>query len=220
VTVAPAALAALLTLSAGPAGAGGGDLKGELLVIARTVGSQVAGPEEAVVFLADAPAGAPAPARAYAVEQVGKAFVPRVLVVPQGATVAFPNRDLLHHNIFSLSPARPFDLGLYEPGATRSVTFDRPGVVALYCNIHPQMLGHVVVVSNPHHTRPAADGSFTLRNVPPGTYQLVAWFPFGREVRQEVKVAAGKVTSARLVLRERADANRHSRKDGSPYSSY
>jgi plastocyanin len=211
-----AAVGLLLLSGAWPAAAG--DVVGEVMVITRTVGSQVGGPAEAVVFLADAP-GIPAPGR-FVVEQVGKAFEPAVLVVPRGSTVELPNRDLLHHNVFSVSSAKPFDLGLYGPGETRSVTFDRPGVVALYCNIHPQMLGWVVVVPNAHHARPAADGSFALRGVPPGTWQLVAWFPFGREVRQEVRVEAGKVTPVRLVLRERADATRHTRKDGSTYSSY
>lgn len=213
------AAALLAPAAAAPAGAPG-ELRGEVVVVRRSVGSQVKGPEEAVVFLEDAPAVGEMPRGPFVVEQVGKTFDPPVLIVPRGATVEFPNHDIYHHNIFSLSPSNAFDLGLYEPGATRSVTFEHPGIVALYCNIHPQMLGYVVVVANPFFTRPAADGSFALRGVPPGKYHLVAWFPFGRTAREVVRVAPGQRTRVRLVVRERADASRHSRKDGSPYTAY
>lgn len=197
-----------------------GELGGEVVVVRRSVGSLVNGPADVVVFLEDAPAAGELPRGPFVVQQVGKAFVPQVLIVPRGATVEFPNRDVYRHNIFSLSPSNPFDLGLYEPGATRSMSFERPGIVALYCNIHPQMLGYVVVVSNPFFARPAADGSFAFRGVPPGKYHLVAWLPFGQLAREAVRVASGQRTQVRLVVRERADATRHNRKDGSPYTAY
>ncbi len=185
-----------------------GDVAGEVAVVRRAAGSRVQGPQDAVVYLENAPAVGAMPRGPFVVEQVGKAFDPAVLVVPVGATVEFPNHDIYHHNIFSLSPAKKFDLGLYEPGATRSVTFDRPGVVSIYCNIHPQMLGYILVVSNPFFTRAASNGSFVLRGVPAGTYRLVAWFPFGPAAREEVRVTAGQRTRVRLVVRERADAAR------------
>jgi plastocyanin len=215
-----AALAAVLLLAAPAARAEApGDLRGEVVVVHRAAASQLKGPQDVVVYLEDAPAVGEMPRGRYVVEQVGKAFDPQVLVVPVGATVEFPNHDIYHHNIFSMSPAKTFDLGLYEPGATRSVTFDKPGVVAMYCNIHPQMLGYVLVMANPFHTRPGANGAFALRGVPPGTYHLVAWNPFGPAVRQEVRIAPGKSTRVKVVVRERADAARHSRRVGTSYGT-
>jgi plastocyanin len=219
--LAPAARATALAVAAAalaPAAArpeAPGDIRGEVVLVRRSAGSQAKGPGDVVVYLEDAPAVGPMPRSGYVVEQVGKTFDPQVLVVPVGATVEFPNHDIYHHNIFSLSPAKHFDLGLYEPGATRSVTFDKPGLVSLYCNIHPQMLGYVLVVSNPFHTRPAEGGAFSLRGVPPGSYHLVAWFPFGPAVREVVRVTPGGSTRVKVVVRERAHASRHTPGTGS-----
>jgi plastocyanin len=106
-----------------------------------------------------------------------KQFSPHVLVVPVGSTVTFPNHDPFNHNVFSLSEEHPFDLGLYGRGETRSVKFERAGVIRIYCNVHAQMSALVVVRDNPYYAQPSNDGSFSMPAVPPGSYQLTRTDP-------------------------------------------
>jgi plastocyanin len=197
-----------------------GEIRGELKLVRPSVGAQSHGPEEAEVFLEDGDLGGEMPKGPFAMRQVAKSFRPAILIVPKGEKVSFPNNDVLQHNIFSLSPANKFDLGLYGPGEARSQGMDKPGIVAVYCNIHPQMLGYLVVVTNPFFTRPEPNGTFSLKKVPAGTRHVVAWFPFGEPERQEIHVEAGQVAQFNAVLREKGASNRHNRKDGSPYVSY
>jgi len=109
--------------------------------------------------------------------QKGQAFDPRVVVVPAGGTVDFPNLDPIYHNVFSVSPPRRFDLGKYPRGQSRSIKFPRPGQVNVFCDIHSNMAAFILVVPNHHWARPAADGSFELAGLPPGRYRVRAWHP-------------------------------------------
>ncbi len=102
-------------------------------------------------------------------------FQPDVIVVPVGSTVEFPNLDPIFHNVFSLSKAQPFDLGYYPQGHSRNVKFNNPGVVQVYCHIHANMYAAIVVTDSPWFQKPAADGSFSFSDVPPGRYRLMAW---------------------------------------------
>src|SRR5262249_17788227 len=83
--------------------------------------------------------------------QKNKSFSPHILVVPVGAVVAFPNRDPIFHNVFSLYEGKRFDLGLYEAGSTRDVRFDKPGISYIFCNIHPEMSAVVVALDTPYY---------------------------------------------------------------------
>ena len=109
--------------------------------------------------------------------QKGQAFEPRVVVVQAGGTVDFPNMDPIYHNVFSVSPTRRFDLGKYPRGQSRSITFHKPGLVNVFCDIHSDMAAFILVVPNRHFTRPAADGSFDVSELPPGRYHVRAWHP-------------------------------------------
>jgi plastocyanin len=109
------------------------------------------------------------------IEQKDRRFVPDLAVVPAGSTVSFPNFDPIFHNVFSLSKAKSFDLGNYPYGQTRFVTFTTPGIVAVYCHLHPNMAATIVVTPNRWAARVGENGAFTLRDVPPGTYAVVAW---------------------------------------------
>jgi len=109
--------------------------------------------------------------------QRDQSFAPRVVVVETGGQVAFPNLDPLYHNVFSVSPIRRFDLGKYPRGQSRRVTFPRPGVVNVYCDIHADMSAFVVVLDGAAWTRPDADGRFALGELPPGTHVLHWWHP-------------------------------------------
>jgi plastocyanin len=119
----------------------------------------------------------------------GKAFSPRVVVVPVGGTVEFPNEDPIFHNAFSVSGENRFDLNLYKRPKVGSFTFQHPGIVRVYCNIHPQMSAVIVVRDNPLFTKAAADGTFTIENVPAGKYTVKAWNERAGETAAEVTVA-------------------------------
>lgn len=109
------------------------------------------------------------------VEQRNETFLPHVIAVWIGTTVDFPNHDPMLHNVFSASPAKKFDLGMYDEGETRSVTFDVPGVVRIGCNVHPKMEAFVIVHANPYVAVSDGRGSFAIEGVPPGSYQVRVW---------------------------------------------
>lgn len=154
------------------------------------------------------------------IRQKNLAFEPRLSVVPKGATVEFPNDDKVFHNVFSLSRAARFDLGLYKSGESKSVTFSRPGVVDVYCNIHPEMVAKIKVLDTPYYATTGRDGSFRIEGVPPGTYPLVLWQPHGEEIRTQVTVGVGKTARIARELEEGAATTTHLRKDGTPYGRY
>jgi len=104
--------------------------------------------------------------------QSGKRFQPHVLAISVGDTVAFPNFDPIFHNAFSNFSGQPFDVGLYPPGTSRNVFFRAPGIVRVFCNIHPAMSAIIAVLSGPWYAVTAESGKFTITNVPPGDYQL------------------------------------------------
>ena len=107
--------------------------------------------------------------------QQDTAFAPAMLVVPSGPVVSFPNRDPFFHNVFSYSTTQRFDLGRYPRGEAKTVRFDEPGVVKIYCEVHESMRSAVIVSENSYHAVVGADGSFTLEGVPAGTHRLVVW---------------------------------------------
>jgi plastocyanin len=111
----------------------------------------------------------------YQILQKNKRFLPSTLVIPVGAVVDFPNADPFFHNVFSMYDGKRFDLGLYEAGSSRSVTFSRPGVCFVFCNIHPDMSAVIVVVDTPYRTMAEAGGEFTISGVTPGRYTLSVW---------------------------------------------
>lgn len=132
--------------------------------------------------------------------QQGKKFLPRVLAIRTGSVVEFPNMDPFFHNVFSLFDGRKFDLGLYEAGASRSVTFARPGINYIFCNIHPDMNAVVVTVDSEHFATSAASGSFSIADVPPGRYQLNVWHDRFKPAQASEYPRSVTVTAAGLPL--------------------
>jgi hypothetical protein len=112
-----------------------------------------------------------------ALKQINQSFEPHVLGVSVGTTVDFPNADLVYHNVFSYSKAKKFDLGYYGKGKSKQVTFDRPGVVQVFCDIHSTMSAYVLVVDSPFVTQPDEAGRYELPNLPAGKYTLRVWHP-------------------------------------------
>lgn len=152
--------------------------------------------------------------------QRDKSFVPGVVAITRGTTVDFPNEDKFYHNVFSLSEGNAFDLQLYRSGESKSVTFEKTGVVDVYCNIHPNMWGQILVLDNPFFTTTGKDGNFELSKVPPGNYTLVAWVSGGEPVRQPVKIEPGKRTEAAFTVREGATSKEHTNKFNQKYERY
>ena len=148
----------------------------------------------------------------------GKRFEPRVTAVPVGGTVDFPNLDRIHHNVFSLSERARFDLGLYKNGASQPWTFTKPGLVRVYCNIHPKMAAYVMVVDGRTFAVTGADGLAVLTGVPAGRVPLKAWDERGGEWAGVADVAAGKSTPVVVTLDASAFREAgHTRKDGTAY---
>lgn len=134
------------------------------------------------------------------IEQKGRRFLPDLIVVPAGSTITFPNRDVILHNVFSLSKAKTFDLGTYPKDQTRSLVLTKAGVVYVHCHLHPNMGAAIVVTPNQWSTRADASGAYSLKDVPDGTYTLVAWHKAAGFFRQKVEVSDGRVTTADFLL--------------------
>jgi len=129
------------------------------------------------------------------IEQRDRQFAPRLLAIPVGSTVVFPNFDPVYHNVFSVSPAKSFDLGIFKNGEAREVTFGKEGLIRLGCNLHSNMLAHVVVVASAHYVVTSPKGEFTFKNLPPGEYTARAWGENSSEpVSRTVTIHAGQNT--------------------------
>jgi hypothetical protein len=114
------------------------------------------------------------PHKTYTLLQKNRTFIPHLLVVPVATEVFFPNADPFYHNVFSLFDGKRFDLGLYEAGSTKGVTFSREGVSYIFCNIHPEMSAVVVALTTPLYAI-ADSGTIDIHNVPAGEYELHTW---------------------------------------------
>ena len=191
-----AALLALVTLAL-PALAPAGTVRGRVELIDKG-GRRATDLSEVVVFIEGVKAR-PRPTRV-TMTMKGKTFVPRVVVVAVGGAVDFPNEDPIFHNVFSVSGENRFDLDLYKRPKSGSWTFQHPGVVRVYCNIHPQMSAVVVVRDNPYFAKAAPDGAFSIPDVPPGRYTLKAWNERAAEVGRELVVPAQGDVEAALTL--------------------
>ena len=133
------------------------------------------------------------------IAQRDERFVPHVVAVVQGSTIDFPNEDDVFHNVFSLSRvAGPnghgFDLGRYPKGASRSVTFNKVGIVQVFCHIHQDMSAYVHVLANPYFALPGEDHRYAIDDVPEGDYTIVAWHERIKKIVRRVHVSAGKTT--------------------------
>lgn len=135
--------------------------------------------------------------------QSGLVFRPHVLPVVKGTTIDFTNDDNVVHNIFAPpGSAKRFNLGTYGAGVTKTVTFDKLGEVTLLCNVHPEMVGYVIVLQNSYLALTDKKGYFEIKDVPAGTYKLKVWHEKLKEASQEVVVEEGKTVSVEFKKKE------------------
>jgi plastocyanin len=215
----PIALVAMLLFSAPLLAA---SLNGKITFISKRGQTPTVG--ETLVWLEPVTTSKTAPKRAPVNAQLvtrSKSLVPHVLALPTGSTVAFPNDDPISHNLFSLSSGNAFDLGLYRKGAGKTQKFTTPGVVNVYCNVHPNMSAVVHVMSSPWYAFADANGNYSLADVPAGKYRLVAWNEQGGAIDAPVEVSASGLVSGNLNLTLDSRSYReqqHLNKVGKPYA--
>lgn len=174
---------------------------------------------ETLVWL-DTTARAPKrPGAPFTMTTRSKAFVPHIVAVPAGSTITFPNEDPISHNLFSLTPGHTFDLGLYRKGPGKAHKFDTPGVVNIYCNIHPNMSAVVHVMQTPYYGFADANGDYSF-DVAPGKYRITAWNEQGGSISSDIEVKAdGKVAGATLLTIDGRNFRvvQHTNKNGQAY---
>lgn len=198
--VGPRAALALLVAAGALAGCGGSGsaLRGTL---------QPASPDAIVMAWPTQGVLAPRSREMVRVLQAKERFTPATVIVSVGATLAFENRDRVWHNAFAIVPENKFDLGHYPGGDVRHVTLERPGVVDVFCELHPRETMRVVVVPAGWRTRPDEQGQFAFKGLPRGSYVVRAWHPTNGEATATVDVPGPAPTVLRL---------RSGRPDGGP----
>jgi plastocyanin len=139
------------------------------------------------------------PAEPVKLDQINLTFVPHVLPVLVGTTVAFPNSDEIRHNVFSPGPLSKFDLGSYPRKQVRYQVFDKPGAVTLLCNVHVEMSAFVIVTETPYFAVTDAAGKYKLKDVPPGKYVLKVWHERARPSSVEIVVGESGIVTAPLI---------------------
>jgi plastocyanin len=212
-------LSILLLLLALPAAAE--DLRGRLQLVGKGGKGPAKGSDvrQALVWFEPTSGGAPArpAATPFAMSTRDKQFVPRLLTIPRGSRVRFPNEDVILHNAFSVSGGNAFDMGLYRKGPGKEQKFDEAGVVRVFCNVHHSMVGYIVVLDTPYMAIPDVNGQFVLTGLPKGPGRLTFWHEQGDPTSIDVQVPRTEPLAARLeILRPRIPP--HLNKTGKSYS--
>jgi plastocyanin len=189
----PALLLAIISLSL-PAEAA--SISGRVRFIGRAPGVAA----QTIVYAEPLDGGRTQPGQ-FKMTQKNKSFVPHVLAVPAGSTVAFPNDDLIFHNVFSVSRPNPFDLGLYRAGTSKDRTFATPAAYHVFCNIHPQMSAIILVLPTSYITEADTAGNYHL-DVPAGRYRVTAWSERAEAASIELSVPASTINAPDLSLDE------------------
>jgi plastocyanin len=181
--------------------------------------------DNVLVWLSPIDASAPTrqfPAVAPRLIQHNKSFEPHILVIPVGTVVEFPNHDPFFHNVFSLFEGKRFDLGLYEAGSTRKVSFDRPGISYIFCNIHAEMSAVVIALNTPYYGLSNRSGEIVIPQVPVGRYTMHVWYETAlpatlKTMAHEITVTPESSTLGILQIPAGPATNAHKNKYGMDY---
>ena len=153
--------------------------------------------KDVVIWLEGVTHAAPDDPHAVLMDQRNLEFIPRVLAVQVGTRVKMPNSDRVFHNVFSFHDGKRFDLGLYPVGTSRTVTFDRPGLSRIFCNIHPNMAAYVLAVDSAYFAVTDSKGQFAMADVPSGSHMYRAWRPGGDTTTGTIVVESGRPVEIR-----------------------
>jgi plastocyanin len=181
---------------------------GTVRVVTRDTGGKPVA--DAVAYLMDMDADSPAPpvrppAEPVTITQKDQEFSPYVTPIVVGTKVVFPNLDNVQHHVYSVSPAKRFEIPLYIGDSKETIVFDRPGIVTLGCNIHDWMVAYVVVLSTPYYGKTGLDGTAEVSGIPPGHYRLDVWHPRAGTVSRDLEVAASTDTTQVISVVLRPD---------------
>ncbi len=198
----------------------GGELSGQVTVKHFSENKWIDAPNNAnvVVFLLGFEEPPDIPDRY--LDQENKAFHTSVLAISKGQRVIFRNKDPINHNIFSLSKAKTFDLGLYKAPIEKSVTFNRPGLVKVFCNIHHQMNADILVLKNNKYAVTGADGKYRIEGIPTGKHKVRVWAQGSKIQSQPLVVTADSKHTQNFTVRVRQRTLKHLNKFGKPYKEY
>ena len=153
-----------------------------------------------VVYLKEPGFKGALPASRVELHQENETFVPHVLAITKGSTVDFPNDDPFFHNVFSLSSAASFNLGRYPRGKSKAQTFNKAGLVKVFCDIHSHMSASILVLDHPYFAIPNTDGNYEIKGVPPGQYTIIGWHERVGERTASVRVEAGRQAMIDLTV--------------------
>lgn len=138
------------------------------------------------------------------IDQQNKEFIPYVTAVETGTSILFPNKDNIRHHVYSLSPAKRFELPLYAGIPAQPVVFDKEGFVTLGCNIHDWMIAYVAVVGTPYFQVTGREGRAALKDLPAGKYTVSVWHPLlkgsPKDSGQEIDLAGGEAKQLLFTL--------------------
>jgi plastocyanin len=196
--------------------ASGADLAGKLVLREKNKTLPRENRSALLWFTPKTPAKVQVPAKPFEMTTVRKEFLPRVLAVPIGARVRFPNQDPILHNVFSVSGENRFDLGLYKHGEAKEAHFRQAGVVNVFCNVHHSMVGYIVVLDSPFSTAPSPEGAFELTGLPPGPGTLTVWHERADPKRIELTLPLSQPLAIELEL-TKPRIPPHRNKFGQPY---
>lgn len=210
----------LLVLLSLAASASAEEIRGRVQLVAKGGKGPAKGSDvrQAVVWFEPAKGGGAVRAAAapFVMTTRKKQFEPRVLAIPRGSRVRFPNEDVILHNVFSVSSGNAFDLGLYRKGPGKEQKFDQAGLVRVYCNVHHPMVAYVLVLDTPFFVNPDANGEFVLSGVPKGPGRLTVWHEQAEPSVMEIQAPSAAPLTARVeILRPQIPP--HLNKSGQSY---
>jgi plastocyanin len=134
------------------------------------------------------------------IDQRNAEFIPHVLPVIRGTIVDFINRDNVYHNVFSLSPAKKFNIGRRPTGQAVPIVMDKPGIVEVFCDIHANMSAYIVVLENEYFTKPDKQGNYSIDRIPSGTYTLKIWHERLSSTERTITISPNSTTTINFVM--------------------
>jgi plastocyanin len=168
---------------------------GTVRVVTQDAGGKAVADAVAYLSNTESPAPVSPPADPVAITQKDQEFSPYVTPIVVGTKVVFPNLDSVQHHVYSVSPAKRFEIPLYIGDSKETIVFDRPGIVTLGCNIHDWMVAYVVVLATPYYAKTGPDGTAEVSGLPPGHYRLEVWHPRAGTVSRDLVIAESSETT-------------------------